>query len=70
LPVPVVIFREEVQRLVSEEGAQLVEVLPREDYDSEHIAGAINIPLKELNAHTAARLDRSRPVITYCNDFT
>jgi hypothetical protein len=31
--------------------------------------GALNIPLKELNATTAARLDRRRPVITYCHDY-
>jgi len=52
------------------EGAQLVDVLPREDYDEEHIAGALNLPLKELDRETSARLvDRERPVIVYCNDY-
>ena len=46
-----------------------VEVLPHEDYEREHIAGAINLPLKELNRETAMTLDRSRPVIVYCNDY-
>lgn len=50
-------------------GAQLVDVLPRAEYDAEHIAGAINIPLKELNRETAARLDPGRPVIVYCWDY-
>jgi rhodanese-related sulfurtransferase len=62
------IRREEVRQLLKE-GAQLVEVLPREEYEEEHIAGAINIPLKELNRQTAMQLDRSRPVIVYCDDY-
>jgi rhodanese-related sulfurtransferase len=62
------IQRDEVQRLVAA-GAQLVDVLPRAEYDAEHIAGAINIPLKELTALSAAILDRERPVIVYCWDL-
>lgn len=50
-------------------GAQIVEVLPREEYAEEHVAGAINIPLKELDADAAARLDRERPVVVYCYDM-
>jgi len=64
-----VIDRNEVRRLVEKESAQLVEVLPRDEYESEHIAGALNVPLPELNAESAARLDASRPVIAYCHDF-
>jgi len=62
------IRREKVRQLLKE-GAQLVEVLPREEYEEEHIAGAINIPLKELNRQTAMQLDRSRPVVVYCHDY-
>lgn len=64
-----VIDRNEVRRLVEKESAQLVEVLPREEYESEHIAGAVNLPLPELDAESAKRLDASRPVIAYCHDF-
>jgi rhodanese-related sulfurtransferase len=49
-------------------GAQLVEVLPEQEYLDEHLPGAINIPLKQLDAETAAGLDRERPVIVYCWD--
>jgi rhodanese-related sulfurtransferase len=66
--MPRTIDREGVRRL-RERGAQVVEVLPKAEYDWKHIAGAINLPLKELNRETAGRLDRSRPVVTYCNDF-
>ena len=46
--MPTPISRREVQRLMRDEGAQLVEVLPRQEFEDEHIAGAINIPLKRL----------------------
>jgi len=62
------IQRDEVQRLVAA-GAQLIDVLPRAEYDAEHIAGAINIPLKELDAQSTTILDRDRPVIVYCWDL-
>lgn len=67
--MPTIITREEVQRLVREEGAQLVDVLPRTEYDEEHIAGAISLPLKEFDAEGVGTLDRTRPVITYCHDY-
>ncbi len=63
------IGRSEVQRLVAEKDAQLVEVLPAPEYEQEHLPGAINIPLKELNRETALQLDRTRPVIVYCHDY-
>jgi rhodanese-related sulfurtransferase len=66
--VPIDIQRDEVRRLVAA-GAQLVDVLPRAEYDAEHIAGAISIPLKELDAQSTAILDRDRPVIVYCWDI-
>ena len=63
--MPTSIAREEVQRLISEEAGQLVEVLPSEEYQDEHIEGAINIPLKRLNRETTSHLDNARPVIVY-----
>jgi rhodanese-related sulfurtransferase len=58
----------EVRRLL-EQGAQLVDVLGRDEYAHGHIPGAVNIPLKELTAAAVEGLDRRRPVIVYCNDF-
>jgi rhodanese-related sulfurtransferase len=66
--MPIEINRDDVQRLMRE-GAQLVDVLPRADYEELHLAGALSIPLRELDARTASVLDASAPVITYCNDF-
>ena len=67
-PVPTAIFRDEMRRLV-EEGVQLAEVLPSQEYEDEHLPGAINIPLKELDRGTTARLRRDAPVIVYCHDY-
>ena len=62
------VTRTEVQRLVAG-GAQLVEVLPRDEYDEEHLQGAVHLPLKSLTRATADRsLERGRPVVVYCWD--
>jgi rhodanese-related sulfurtransferase len=66
--MPTSVGRGEVQRLVVC-GAQLVEVLPREEFDEEHLPGAVHLPLKSLNRDLAERtLDRGRPVVVYCWD--
>lgn len=56
-----------LRRLIDEE-AQLVEVLPVDEYAEMHLPGAVNIPLKTLDATSTADLDRSRPVVVYCWD--
>ncbi|HEV3391599.1 MAG TPA: rhodanese-like domain-containing protein [Solirubrobacteraceae bacterium] len=49
-------------------GAQVVEVLPGDDYAPVHLPGAINLPLRQLDERTAAVLDRTRPIVVYCWD--
>ena len=66
ITMPTGIGRAELLTLTGH-GAQLVEVLPVDDYDWAHLPGAVNLPLKELDARTG-QLDRSRPVIVYCHD--
>ena len=66
--MPTGIDRSRVQELVAA-GAQLVEVLPADEYEDEHLLGAINVPLKELDRETVQRLERSRAVIVYCYDY-
>jgi len=58
----------DLKRLL-QEGAQLVDVLSADEFEHDHLPGAVNIPLKQLTASSAARLDRNRPVLVYCNDF-
>ena len=59
------IRRDEVQRLVRDEAAQLVEVLPPAEYEEQHIQGAISISLRDLDREAVQRLDKDRPVIVY-----
>ena len=66
--MPTAIDRHQVQQLIAERQAQLVEVLPAAEHADEHLPGAINIPLKELDRQTTSRLDQTRPVIVYCYD--
>ena len=60
--------REEVRRLM-DAGAQIVEVLPREEYDELHLPGAIHMPLRKIDADARQTLDPGRPVVVYCWDY-
>jgi hypothetical protein len=66
--MPTDIGIDEARRLVREDDALLLEVLPREEYVQEHLPGADNIPLKELTSEAVHRIDHDRPVIVYCDD--
>lgn len=63
------IGRRRLQEMLRD-GVQLVEVLPEREFSDEHIEGAINIPLKRLDAAAVEELDRGRPVVVYCNSCT
>ena len=60
--MPRSIDRHQVQQLIAEQRAQLVEVLPAAEYADEHLPGAINIPLKRTRTTKrragSTRLDR------------
>ena len=64
--MPTGIGRDEVRKLTGQ-GALLVEVLPKDEYQWAHLPGAVSLPLKQLD-EGMEQLDRSRPVIAYCND--
>lgn len=67
--MPTVIDHHRLRRLVEEEQAQLLEVLPRDEYEEEHLPGALHLPLKQLDADAAGRiLDSGSPVVVYCWD--
>jgi len=65
--MPTEIQRDEVCQMVAG-GTALVEVLPAEEYEAEHLPGAINIPLQQLDRRTTAVLHQDQPVIVYCYD--
>ena len=59
--------RRAVQELM-DRGAQVVEVLPPEEFDEDHLPGAIHLPLRRLESEATTLLSRHRPVIVYCWD--
>jgi rhodanese-related sulfurtransferase len=64
--MPNEVLRGELRRLVAA-GAQLVEVLPAEEYADQHLPDAINMPLETINRESAlSKLRVDRPVIVYC----
>lgn len=65
--MPTAVGRDLVAKLTSK-GAQLIEVLPAEEYYQEHLPDAVNLPLKTISGETVNVLDRERPVIVYCWD--
>lgn len=65
--MPKEIDRDGLRRLLAM-GAQLVEVLPPEEYAEDHLPGAINLPLRRLEEEGREILDPGRPVVVYCWD--
>ncbi len=63
--MPTAIDRQELVRLVEEEDAQVVDVLPDREYADSHIPNAINLPLRHLTKDTATLLRRDKPVVVY-----
>ncbi|MFQ6019189.1 MAG: rhodanese-like domain-containing protein [Dehalococcoidia bacterium] len=66
--MPTKVTREDVQSMIGE-GAQLFDPLPESEYADEHIAGAINVPLRKLNRETTSHLRKDQPLIVYCFDL-
>ncbi len=59
------IDRTRLLRLIDEEDAQVVDVLPEAEYAQSHIPGAISLPLRRLTATTVSVLRRDKPVVVY-----
>ncbi len=59
--------RHAVQQLM-DRGAQVVEVLPLEEFEEDHLPGAIHLPLRRIETEARSRLDPSKPVVVYCWD--
>jgi len=67
--MPKTINRDEVRELL-DRAAQLVEVLPLDEYEEDHLPGAMSLPLRRIEDDAATTLDRSQPVIVYCWDVS
>jgi rhodanese-related sulfurtransferase len=54
-----------VQRLVKKGEAVLVDVRPAMEFEHGHIAGAISIPIEEMEKHLS-ELPRDKRIVAYC----
>jgi rhodanese-related sulfurtransferase len=57
--------REKLLRLVREEAVTVLDVRPSVEYNAGHIAGALSIPLKELQQRLSD-LPRDQEIVAYC----
>jgi rhodanese-related sulfurtransferase len=65
--MPRKVDRDQLQRLLGQR-TQLVEVLPRDEYEEEHLPGAINLPLRRVETEATTALDSRSPIVVYCWD--
>ncbi len=63
------INRDELREAVNEGEVVLLEALPASYFEEQHLPGALNLPLDDLD-ELAARLvpDKDQPVVTYCSN--
>lgn len=65
------VSRDELVRRLSDPALAIVDVLPRDSYESGHIPGALSLPLAGLEAHALEALpDRFQEIIVYCGGPT
>ena len=62
------IDRNQVRRLMGE-GASVLDVLPVKEYQLEHIADAVNVPLTRLDERSVATFAKDAPIVVYCDDY-
>lgn len=67
--MPRTVDTDALRRLLLGGGMQLVEVLPKPEYDLEHLPGARHVPLTTMTRRSVRDLDRSAPVVAYCFDY-
>jgi rhodanese-related sulfurtransferase len=66
--LPKQIHDRRVVQALMDAGAQVVEVLPRDEFEEDHLPGAVHIALAAIETEARRRLDPSRPVVVYCWD--
>ena len=49
--------------------AQVIDVLPKREYEEQHLPGAIHISLREFSEEKLSSLNKSEPVVVYCWDY-
>lgn len=65
--MPKTVTRDEVQAAIAAGDVILLEALPPEHYEKEHLPGALNLPHDQVDALAEQLVpDKSTPVIVYC----
>ena len=65
--MPKAVTHDEVQARIAEGGVVLLEALPAEHYEKEHLPGALNLPHDEVDERAPLLVpDKATPVIVYC----
>ncbi|HWN80618.1 MAG TPA: rhodanese-like domain-containing protein [Candidatus Udaeobacter sp.] len=65
------ISREEILARLGDSSLRVVDVLPRSSYGDTHIAGALSLPLHEVESRAASVLpDRAADIAVYCGGPT
>lgn len=57
--------RKKLLKLVSEDAVTVLDVRPSVEYNAGHVAGALSIPLKDLQQHLSD-LPRNQKIVAYC----
>lgn len=65
------VTRQELLELIADGGVTVVDALPRDHYDEQHLPGAVNLVAADVATAAPELLpDRTAPVVTYCSDGT
>lgn len=61
------ITKEELKRKIDQnDNFKLIEVLSPEDYQKEHITGAINIPVSNIESEAQKKFNKDDEIVVYC----
>jgi rhodanese-related sulfurtransferase len=53
-------------QLVNQQKASFIDIREKDEFEKEHIADAVNVPLSTISDHTAKPKDKEKPVIIVC----
>jgi len=59
------ISADQLENVIANENPAIIDVRKKSEYDSEHVLGAINIPLNQINQHLS-EFPKDKPFVLYC----